>query len=116
MGREFSISAGQRIVWITLGSSGNIPSGQGVAVSAPGRCDQALVTQSTGTRAAAGSYPGFRVSFRLRLVGMRGAAAGDHEGEPRPHWPWTLWLDTVTLLVVGFECVVLIFMAGQRLT
>jgi hypothetical protein len=25
-------------------------------------------------------YPGFRVSFRFWLVGMRGAAAGDHEG------------------------------------
>ena len=35
MCRGFFISAGQWIVWITLGSSGNIPSGQGVAVSTP---------------------------------------------------------------------------------
>jgi hypothetical protein len=62
------------------GSSDNIPSGQGVAVPAPGRCDQARVTQSTGMRAAVGPHPGFRVSFRFRLVGMWGAAAGDHEG------------------------------------
>jgi hypothetical protein len=57
----------------------------------------------------------FGVSFRFWLVGMRGVAAGDHEGEPRPHWPWALWLNTVTSLVVGLECVVLIFMAGQRM-
>jgi hypothetical protein len=81
----------------------------------PGRCDHALVTQSTGTRVAVGPYPGFWVSFRFRLVGMRGAAAGDHEGEPRRHWPWALWLNTVTLLAVRLECVVLIYMAGQRL-
>jgi hypothetical protein len=41
-----------------------------------------------------GASLGFRVSFRLRLVGMRGAAADDHEGEPRPHWPRALWLNT----------------------
>jgi hypothetical protein len=116
VGKGFSIFAGQRIVEITWGSSDRITSGQGVAVPAPGRCDHALVTQSTGTRAAVGPYPGFRVSFRFRLVGIRGAAAGDHEGEPRPHWPWTFWLDTVMSLSVGLECVVLIFMAGQRLT
>ena len=63
-----------------------------------------------------GPHPGFRVSFRFRLVGMWGVAAGDHEGEPRPHWPRTLWLNTFTSLAVGLECVVLIFMAGQRLT
>jgi hypothetical protein len=63
-----------------------------------------------------GSHVGFRVSFRFRLVEMWGAAAGDHEGDPRPHWPRTLLLNTVTLLVVGLERVVLIFMAGQRLT
>ena len=33
-----------------------------------------------------------------------------HEGNPRLHWSWILWLNTVALLVVGFECVVLIFM------
>jgi hypothetical protein len=33
-----------------------------------------------------------------------------------PHRPRTLWLNTVKLLAVGFERVVLIFMAGQRLT
>jgi hypothetical protein len=27
-----------------------------------------------------------------------------------------LWLNTFTLLAVGLECVVLMFMAGQRLT
>jgi hypothetical protein len=44
MCRGFSISAGhQQMVWITLGLRGNIPSGQGVAVPAPGRCDQALI-------------------------------------------------------------------------
>jgi hypothetical protein len=63
-----------------------------------------------------GTPQGFRVSFRFRLVGMRGVAAGDHEGEPRPHWPRAFWLNTVTSLAVGLECVVLIFMAGQRLT
>jgi hypothetical protein len=52
----------------------------------------------------------------LRLVGMRGVAAGDHEGAPRFHWPWTLWLNTVTSLTVGLECAVLIFMASQHLT
>jgi hypothetical protein len=31
-------------------------------------------------RAAVGPHPGFQVSFRLRLVGMWGAAASDHEG------------------------------------
>jgi hypothetical protein len=46
----------------------------------------------------------FGVSFRFWLVGMWGVAAGDHEGEPRPHWPWALWLNTVTSLVVGLEC------------
>jgi hypothetical protein len=66
--------------------------------------------------AAVGPYPGFRVSFWLRLVGMRGAAAGDHEGAPRPHWPRTLWLNTVMSLAVGLECVFLIFMDGRRLT
>jgi hypothetical protein len=62
-----------------------------------------------------GPYPGFRVSFRFWPVGMWGAAAGDHEADPRPHWSWTLWLDTVTSLAVGLACVFLIFMAGQRL-
>jgi hypothetical protein len=60
-----------------------------------------------------GPYSGFRVSFWFRLVGMRGAAAGDHEGEPRHHWPRALWLNTVTSLAVGLECVVLIVMAGS---
>jgi hypothetical protein len=59
-----------------------------------------------------GTHPGFRVSFWFRLAGMRGVAAGDHEGEPRPHWSRALWLNTVTLLAVGLGCVVLIFMAG----
>jgi hypothetical protein len=63
-----------------------------------------------------GPYPGFRVSFRFRLVGMWGAAAGDHEGEPRLHWPLTLWLDTVMSLVVGLECVVFILMVCQCLS
>jgi hypothetical protein len=31
-----------------------------------------------------GPYSGFRVSFRLRLVGMWGAAADDHEGGTSP--------------------------------
>jgi hypothetical protein len=57
-----------------------------------------------------GPRPGCRVSFRFWLVGMWGVAAGGHEGNPRSYWPWTLWLNTVALLVVGFECVVLIFM------
>jgi hypothetical protein len=35
----------------------------------PGRCDHAPVTQSTGTRAAMGPHPGFRVSFWFRLGG-----------------------------------------------
>jgi hypothetical protein len=74
------------------------------------------VTQSSGMRAAVGPHPGFRVSFRFWLVGMWGVAAGDREGEPRFHWPRALWLNTVTLLAVGFECVVLIFVAGQPLT
>jgi hypothetical protein len=63
-----------------------------------------------------GTHPGFRVSFRLWLVGMWGVAAGDHEGDPRPHWPQTLLLNTVTSLAVGFECAVLISMVGQHLT
>jgi hypothetical protein len=42
------------------GSSDRIPSGQGVAVLAPGCCDQALVAQSTGTTVAVGPHPGFR--------------------------------------------------------
>ena len=63
-----------------------------------------------------GPYPGFRVSFRFQLVGMWGGAAGDHEGEPRPHWSRALWLNTFTSLAVGLECAILIFMAGQRLT
>jgi hypothetical protein len=67
-------------------------------------------------RAAVGPYLGFRVSFWFWLVGMRGAAAGDHEREPCSHWPWTLWLNTVTSLSVGLECVVLIVMADQHLT
>jgi hypothetical protein len=62
-----------------------------------------------------GALPGFRVSFRLRLVGMRGAAAGDHEREPGFHWSWALWLTTVTSPTAGLERAVLIFMAGQRL-
>jgi hypothetical protein len=62
-----------------------------------------------------GPHPGFRVSFWLRLVGMWGVTVSDHEGEPRSDWPWALWLGTVTLLSVGFECVVLIFMAGRCL-
>ena len=82
----------------------------------PGGCDHALVTQSSGTRVAVGPHSGCRVSFRFRLVGMGGAAAGDHEGDPRPHWPRTRWLNTVTLLVVGLECVILIFVAGSRRT
>jgi hypothetical protein len=57
-----------------------------------------------------GPHPVFRVSFRFRLVGMRGAAAGDHEGEPGPHWTRALWLNTVTSPAVGLECVVLIVM------
>jgi hypothetical protein len=51
------------------GSSDRITSSQGVAVSTPGRCDHALVTQSTGTRAAVGHHSSFRGSFRFRLVG-----------------------------------------------
>jgi hypothetical protein len=56
------------------------------------------------------------VSFWFWLVGMCGVAAGDHEGESRPHWSRTLLLNTVTLLVVGLECVVLIFAIGRCLT
>jgi hypothetical protein len=52
-----------------------------------------------------GPHPGFRVSFRFWLVGIRGVAAGDHEREPRLHWPGTLWLNTVTSLAVELECV-----------
>jgi hypothetical protein len=63
-----------------------------------------------------GPHPGFRVSFRFWLVGMRCAVAGNHEGKPRPHWPQTLLLNTVTSLAVGLDCVVLISVAGQRLT
>jgi hypothetical protein len=74
------------------------------------------VTQSTGMRAAVGHHSGFRVSFRFWLVGMWGVAAGDREGEPRFHWPRALGLNTVTSLAVRLECVVLIFVAGQRLT
>jgi hypothetical protein len=102
-------------VWITLGRSGTFPSGQGVAVPTPGRCGHALVTQSTGTRAAVGPRLSFWVSFRFRLMGMRGAAAGDHEGKPRPHGHRALWLNTFKSLAVGLECVILIFMTGQRL-
>jgi hypothetical protein len=51
-------------------ASSRITSGQGVAVPTPGRCDHALVTQSTGTRAAVGPHPGFQVNFGFRLVGM----------------------------------------------
>jgi transposase, IS6 family len=47
---------------------------------------------------------------------MWGVAVGDHEGEPRPHWPRALWLNTVTSLAVGFERIFLIFMDGQHLT
>ena len=79
------------------GRSGTFSSGQGVAVPTPGRCDHALVIQSTGTRAAAGPHPGLRVSLGFRLVGMRGVAAGDHEGnlaspslDSLPHRQW--WL------------------------
>jgi hypothetical protein len=59
-----------------------------------------------------------RLSGELSVpaVGMRGAAVGDHEGDPRRHWPRALWLTTVTSLAVGLGCVVLIFMVGQRLT
>jgi hypothetical protein len=62
------------------------------------------------------AFLGFRVSFRFRLVGMGGVAAGDHEGKPRPHWPRTLLRNTFQSLAVGLGCVVLIFMADQRLT
>jgi hypothetical protein len=54
-------------------------------------------------RAAGGHYPGFRVSFQFRLVRMRGAAAGDREGESHPHWPRTLWLSTFTSLRSGLS-------------
>jgi hypothetical protein len=62
-----------------------------------------------------GPYPGFRVSFRFRLVGMRGALLVITRGNlaitgiglfgwtPSCHWRSGL-------------CVVLIFMAGQCLT
>jgi hypothetical protein len=63
-----------------------------------------------------GASPGLSGELSVLAGGVRGAAAGDHEGEPCPHWSWALWLNTVTSLTVGFECVVLIFMAGQRLT
>jgi hypothetical protein len=55
------------------------------------------------------------VSFRFRLMGMRGAAAGDYEGKLRPHGHRALWLNTFKSLAVGLECVILIFMTGQRL-
>jgi hypothetical protein len=91
-------------------------SGQGVAVPAPGRCDQALATQSTGTTAPVGPHLGFRASFRFRLVGMWVSLLGDHEGNLSPYWPRTLLLNTIQSLMVGLECAVLIFTAGQHLT
>ena len=57
-----------------------------------------------------GPYPG----FRLRLAGMWDAAAG-YEREPRPYWPPTFLLNIVRSLTVGFEWVVLIFIADQCL-
>jgi hypothetical protein len=116
MGRGFSVSAGQQMVWITLGVKWE----HTVRSRGRSRCSEPLrsrsVTQSTDTRAVMRPYPGFRVSFWFRLVGMGGAAAGDHEGEPRSHWPRTRWLTTVTSPAVGLECAFLIFMVGQRLT
>jgi len=73
------------------------------------------VDDQFGTHTVVGPDPGFRASFQFRLVRMRGAAAVNHEGKPRFHWPWTLWLNTVRSPAVGLECVVLIFMAGRRL-
>lgn len=58
----------------------HLPAGQGVAVPIPGCCDQALVTPVYWHEGGGGVSPGFGVSFRFRLVGMRGAADGDHEG------------------------------------
>ena len=63
-----------------------------------------------------GPRPVFRVSFGFRLVGMWVPLLVITKGNPRPHWPRALWLNTVTSLAVGLECVVLIFMAGQYLT
>jgi hypothetical protein len=106
--RAFSISAGQQVVWITLGEKWQLlvrSRGRG-PYSEP--LQSSTGNQSTGMRVVVGPYPGFRVSLWFRLVGMWGAAASDHEGEPRPHWPWALWLTTVTSLAVGLECVVLI--------
>jgi hypothetical protein len=97
------------------GASDPITSGQGSQSLLRAAAIKSLIIQSTDGRVAVGPYPGFRVSFRFRLVGMRGVAASDHEGEPCPHWPWTLWLNTFTSLAVGLECGFLIFMVGQRL-
>jgi hypothetical protein len=63
--------------------------------------------------------PGDQVATYRQVKGSRAllrAAAGDPEGEPPPHWPWTLLLNIFQSLAVGLGCVVLIFMAGQRLT
>jgi hypothetical protein len=73
------------------------------------------VDDQFGTHTVVGPYPGFRASFQFRLVRMRGAAAVNHEGKPRFHWPWTLWLNTLRSPAVELECVVLIFMADRRL-
>jgi hypothetical protein len=79
-----------------------------------GRCDQALVTQSTGTRAVVGPHPGFRVSFRLWLVRMRVPLLMITRGTPALTG-LRLLLTTVTSLVVVFEYC-LFFMVGQLLT
>jgi hypothetical protein len=98
------------------GRSGNFSLGQGVAVSTPGCCDQALATPVYWHKGGGWALLGLSGELPVPAGGMRGVAAGDHEGKSRPHWPWTVWLDTFMSLAVGLECVVLIFMVGQCVT
>ncbi len=49
-----------------------------------------------------GPHPGLSVSFRFWPVGMRGVAAGDHEGTS-PSLASDSLLNTVTSLAVGLE-------------
>jgi hypothetical protein len=62
-----------------------------------------------------GPHPGFRVSFRLWLVRMRVPLLVISRGTSLSLASDCL-AGHLTLLVVGFECVVLIFMAGRCLT
>jgi hypothetical protein len=52
-----------------------------------------------------GPHPGFQVNFGFRLVGMWMPLLVITRGTSL-HWPRALWLNTVTSLAVGLECVV----------